>query len=422
MPRLLPLAGVVVVTIEQAVAGPLCTRHLADLGADVLKIERVGSGDFARDYDSTVGGHSSYFVWLNRGKRSVAIDLKTERGKDVMARLLESADIFVSNLAPEATAQLIDDDVAAKANPTLIRCYISGFGREGPAAKKKAFDAIVQGEAGVTMSTGFHDEPVKVGVSLADVGAGTCGFALACAALFERSRTGVAHRVDVSLFDVLVEWMSPLLLRHHYSGSVPTPKGAHHASIVPYGPYLTSDHTWLNIAVQNGSQWRRFCLDVLRRPTYADDVRFSSNEMRLQNRDQLEPLIGEIFGQESEAAMIGRLEAADIPWGHLNSVAEVAIHPQMLSRNRWIDVELPDSQVGVTLADPFLIDDQAGPGKLRVPALGEHTLEVLRGVGFSDEELFSLGRSGVISWAGNAQASSLELADGYAGPSERPDT
>jgi crotonobetainyl-CoA:carnitine CoA-transferase CaiB-like acyl-CoA transferase len=374
------LAGVRVVSLEQAVAAPLCTRHLADLGADVVKIERPGGGDFARGYDSVVDGHSAHFVWLNRGKRSLAIDIKSADGHATLLALLARADVFVCNLAPSAAERAVDDAALARDNPRLIRCYISGYGVRGPYRDRKAYDALIQGEAGIIRSSGTPESPAKSGASLADLGAGTYAFAAINAALFDRTRTNHGRRIDVALFDVMVEWMMPLLLTQRYAGTVPPPHGAHHATIAPYGPYRTADDRWINIAVQNDGQWRRLCTGVLHDAALADDPDFRTNARRIERRPLLEERVAAGMRAYRSDEVIAALESADVPWGRLNDLAAVVEHEQLAARNRWIGAELPDGRMEV-VADPFVIDGLAATRGGRVPEIGEHTAEVLAELG-----------------------------------------
>jgi len=375
------LAGVKVVSLEQAVAAPLCTRHLADLGADVIKIERPGAGDFARAYDSVVDGHSAHFVWLNRGKRSLGVDIKSPGGRATVLALLARADVFVCNLAPAAVERFVDDADLAAANARLIRCYISGYGVTGPYRDRKAYDALIQGETGIIRSTGTPESPAKSGVSLADLGAGTYAFAAINAALYDRERTGRGRRIDVALFDVMAEWMMPLLLTLRYAGAAPQPHGAHHATIAPYGPYLTADERWINIAVQNDGQWRRLCAGVLHDAELAADPAYATNAQRIVNRPQLEQRVAGAFRTYRSDEAIAALEAADVPWGLVNDLAQVIEHEQLSARDRWIAATLPDGAAMEVLADPISIDGAAATSGGRVPQVGEHTREILAELG-----------------------------------------
>ncbi|HET7339423.1 MAG TPA: CaiB/BaiF CoA-transferase family protein [Candidatus Dormibacteraeota bacterium] len=370
-----PLTGVRVVALEQAVSGPLCTQHLADLGADVIKLERPGEGDFARRYDSVVKGQSAYFVWLNRGKRSVELDLKSSSGARVMHALLARADVFVHNLGPGAVDRLGLGWVEIHSRwPSLISCAISGYGMDGPYRERKAYDLLLQGEAGVLAVTGTPEQPAKVGVSIADICAGMYSFSSILAALYERTRTGEGKLIDISMLECLAAWMMPPLYHQIYSGHAPLREGMRHNMIAPYGPYPARDGL-VNLAVQNESQWVRLCEGVLDRPELARDPRFISNELRVRNRHELEPIIEQTLARWTAAEVEARLARADVPYGHVNTVAELAAHPQLTARGRWLDVDSEAGPVKV-LADPFNI---GGMAHLlgAVPRVGQHTAEVL---------------------------------------------
>jgi len=388
------LAGIRVVAIEQAVAAPLCSRHLADLGADVVKIERTDRGDFARDYDAFVAGESSHFVWLNRGKRSVALDLKSPAGRAVLLALLRDADVLLSNLAPGAVERIVPDAELVELNPRLVRCRISGYGPDGPYAERKAFDLLVQGEAGVTASTGTPGNPAKPGVSLADLGAGIYAATAILAALLERDRTGLGSLVDIAMFDVMVEWMSPLLLAYREAGVEIEPAGTRHATITPYGSFAARDGGALNIAVQNDRQWLALCR-VLGLDALAGDEALATNAGRFRQRDRVERAVGEAVRTRDADALAAELDRAGIPWGRLNGIAEVARHEQLAARRRWEPVELPSGGTASVLASPFERTGSAGAPR-RVPALGADTAAVLREAGFSGEEVADLAAAGVV--------------------------
>ena len=370
-----PLTGVRVVALEQAVSAPLCTQHLADLGADVIKLERPGEGDFARGYDSVVKGQSAYFVWLNRGKRSVQLDLKSASGSRVMHALLARADVFVHNLGPGAVDRLgFGWEEIHSRWPSLISCAISGYGLDGPYRERKAYDLLLQGEAGVLAVTGTPEEPAKVGVSIADICAGMYAMSSILAALYERTRTGEGKLIDISMLECLAEWMMPPLYHQLYSGHAPLREGMRHNMIAPYGPYRARDGL-VNLAVQNESQWVRLCEGVLDRADLARDPRFATNELRVRNRHELEPMIELSLARWTAAEVEARLADADVPYGHVNTVAELAAHPQLSARGRWLEVGSEAGPVKV-LADPFNI---GGMAHLRgtVPSVGQHTAEVL---------------------------------------------
>jgi crotonobetainyl-CoA:carnitine CoA-transferase CaiB-like acyl-CoA transferase len=380
------------VALEQAVAAPFCTRHLADLGADVVKVERVDGGDLARGYDSVVGGESAYFVWLNRGKRSVALDVKAPAGRTVLEALLERADVFVHNLGPGAVDRLgLGWDALHARWPALISCAISGYGRDGPYRERKAFDLLLQGEAGLLSVTGTPEAPARVGISIADISAGMYAFAAVLTALYERASGGQGRLIDISMLECLAEWMTQPIYHQLYGGGPPPRTGTHHATIVPYGPYRTGGG-WVNLAVQTEGQWERLCRVVLRRPELVADPRFGTNERRVVNRAALEPLVESVLAAEPHGEVVDRLERADVPHGTVNDVAGLVAHPQLAARGRWIAVDTPAGRVPA-LAHPLNLEGiagVAGPAG-RVPALGEHTAEVCRELGLPE----------ALPWGGN---------------------
>ncbi len=369
------LDGLLVVSLEQAVAGPLASRKLADAGARVIKVERPGPGDFARAYDSLVHGESSWFVWLNRGKESVALDIKRPDDIALLRRICATADVFIQNLAPGVAAKVgLDSEILRRANPRLITCDISGYGEDGPYGTMKAFDNLVQGESGLLSITGLPDEPAKVGISICDISAGTHAFAAILEALFARERTGVGQGLKISLFDCLADWMSVPFLHQVYGGKAPARTGLHHATVGPYGPYAAKDGRRVIIAVASEHDWVSFCQGVLQRPELATDPRFEINHKRIANRTVLEPMIVAILGQLSFEEMIERLRQADIPYGRINTVADLTTHPQL----RRITVETPSGPAEVA-ADPLRVVGIAEERSVvRVPALGEHSGPIRR--------------------------------------------
>jgi itaconate CoA-transferase len=370
-----------VVTLEQAVAAPLCTRHLADLGADVVKIEHPRGGDLARGYDSVVRGQSAYFVWANRGKRSAALDLRDERDHAVLVALLDRADVFVHNLGPGAVARLgLDRKSVSDRWPELIDCSISGYGEDGVYADRKAFDLLIQGEAGLMSVTGTAETPCKVGVSVADMCAGIYAFGAIVVALRERERTGSGRYLDISLLECLAEWMMAPAYHQLYAGRPPARAGARHNMMVPYGTYAVGEGREINLAVQSDQQWQRFCTEVLDRAELEEDPRFRTNEQRVRHRDELEPLIEALLSDLGEQEAQLRLAAADIPVAAVNDLADLLEHPQLHSRERWIDVDSPAGPIRA-LRPPFNLanDHNAGP----IPALGEHTDAIRAEVGLS---------------------------------------
>jgi crotonobetainyl-CoA:carnitine CoA-transferase CaiB-like acyl-CoA transferase len=378
----LPLTGITVVALEQAVAAPLATRHLADLGARVIKIERPDGGDFARSYDTTVRGLSSHFVWLNRSKESVALDLKDPASRDVMARLLERADVFVQNLAPGAAERLgLGTTELRRRHPRLIVCNISGYGADGPFAGRKAYDLLIQSEVGLLAITGTPEAPSKAGISIADIAAGMYAFSAMLAALYRRTADGMGCTIDVSLFDALAEWMGYPLYYTLYGGTAPARHGSRHASIAPYGPFQSRDGVAVYVAVQNEREWRRFCVEVLERPALAEDARFDSNAHRVEHHAELGEQIDAVFSMAAAAELQGRLERAGIANARLNTVEAFAGHEQLTARDRWKEVASPAGPLR-TLVPPISLDGEEG--RLDpIPALGEHTDAILGELGFN---------------------------------------
>ena len=371
----LPLSGLTVVALEQAVTGPFCSRQFADLGARVIKIERPDGGDFARGYDDALRGVSAYFAWLNRGKESVVLDLKTDAGRDALLRLVGRADVFVHNLAPGAVERLgLGYDELAAAAPQLIWVGISGYGPDGPYRDKKAYDMLIQAEAGVVSLTGTPDAPAKVGISVADIAAGLYAYSSVLAALRNRDRTGRGDRIDISMLECLVEWMTPQLYVQLGTGSAPPRAGLRHNMIVPYGAYRCADGSVM-FAIQNDREWRRFCEQVFGRAELADEPRFARNPERLANRAELEALVEQVFGGLTVRAVIERLDRAEIANAVVNDVAAVAAHPQLAARGRWTELESFLGPIPGLLPPHNLAG--APPRMARVPALGEHTAAVL---------------------------------------------
>jgi itaconate CoA-transferase len=377
----LPLQGVTVVSIEQAVAAPFATRQLADLGARVIKIERPDGGDFARGYDATVGGLSSYFVWLNRSKESLTIDLKQPAARDVLARLLARADVFVQNLAPGAANRLgaAAADLRAR-HPRLITCAISGYGSDGPYVQKKAYDMLIQAEAGLLSITGTPEVPSRVGISVADIAAGMYAYSGILTALLARATTGAGATLEVSLFDALAEWMGAPAYYTGYGGSEPPRSGASHPTIAPYELFVSADAVEIYLAIQNGREWSRFCEDVLARPGVADDARFATNSARVRHRADLHALIAGVFAELPAGDILDRLERADIACARRNSVEGLINHPQLMDRHCWHTVDSPVGPVRA-LRPPLRmegLDPVMGP----VPSLGQHSQSILEELGF----------------------------------------
>lgn len=392
-----PLEGVRVVALEQAVAGPLASRHMADLGAEVIKVERIDGGDFARDYDAFVHGESSHFVWLNRGKKSIALDLKSVEGREILRQLLKTADVFLSNLGPGAVDRIVSDDELVQINPKLVRCIISGYGPDGPYEHRKAFDLLVQGEAGVTTSTGEIGRPAKPGVSLADLGAGIYATTAILAALRGRESSESGDLIHIAMFDVMVEWMSPLLLAYREAGVEIVPAGTRHATITPYGPFVTRDGKTLNIAVQNDRQWVSLCA-VLELSSIAAQPDLAANKGRLARREFVEKSVSDAVGLRNQEDLARDLERAGVPWGSLNSVADVAHHPQLEGAHRWETVALPSNEAVSIVASPFR--GAASITMKRIPALGESTAPLLSELGYSPAEIMKFVGDGVVGVGG----------------------
>lgn len=390
-----PLAGIRVVALEQAVAGPLCTRHLADLGADVVKIERPGGGDFARRYDTAVKGESSYFVWLNRNKRSLTLNVKHEAASEILHRLLGNADVFVQNFGPGAIDRLgLSAASLRERYPRLVICSISGYGTGGPYEQRKAFDLLLQGETGVIATTGTEDAPAKLGISVGDIGAGVYGAMSVLAALFERSQTGQGKIVETSLFDALAEWMGYPALYNLYSGAPPARAGTRHATVVPYGSYRCGDGQLVLFAVQTEQQWANFCAIVCEHPEWERDPRFDSSAQRRINRNELEAMIETAFEPFTRAEITDRLERADIPYGDLNEISQFLDHPQLTGRDRWREVGSPVGPLKAILP-PFIMEGFE-PRMDPIPAAGQHTDAVLSEIGFSATEIAALHGQGAI--------------------------
>src|SRR5262245_21691426 len=371
-----PLGGLTVVALEQAVAAPLATRHLADLGARVIKIERPAVGDFARGYDTTVNGMSSHFVWLNRSKESLTLDLKAPEAPDILERLLYLADVFVQNLAPGAADRLgLGPDTLRQKYPSLIVCNISGYGSSGPYRDHKAYDLLVQSEAGLLSITGTEDQPSKAGISVADIAAGMYAYSGILTALVLRQRTGEGTAIDVSLFEALGEWMGYPAYYTAYGGDPPARTGASHATIAPYGPFQNADRKPVFLAIQNEREWERFCRGVLQRDELAKDPRFNSASERVAHRHELDQAIEEVFAQLSAAEIIRRLEDAQIANARMNSMDDFLEHPQLAARNRWRQINSPVGTLSALIPPVNLegVEPVMGP----VPALGQHTDEIL---------------------------------------------
>ena len=395
LPLPAPLAGVTVVSLEQAVAAPYATRQLADLGARVIKIERPGGGDFARRYDESVRGQSSYFVWLNRAKESITLDVKTPAGREILTELLQRADVFVQNLAPGAARRLgVDADSLAARHPRVIPCSISGYGADGPWADRKAYDLMVQSEAGLVSLTGSPQEPARPGISIADIAGGMYAYTGILTALYRRATTGWVSSVDVSLFDALAEWMGSPLYYTKYAGEQPARTGASHPTIAPYEPFTTADGDTLLIGIQNEREWQAFCTIVLDDERVAEDARFATNPLRVAHRAELNSLIGARFAAMPTDTAIALLDKATVANSRVNSVAGLVDHPVLTQRDRWQGIGTPNGPIEALLPPAQLRDAEPVMGP--VPAPGEHTDAILRELGRDDVRIAALHQQGVV--------------------------
>jgi formyl-CoA transferase len=389
-----PLRGITVVSVEQAVAAPFATRQLADLGARVIKVERPGAGDFARGYDEVVHGNSSYFVWLNRSKESLTLDVKSADGRAILTELLDRSDVLVQNLGPGAAGRLgIDPRTLARTHPRVIACTVSGWGTDGPWADRKAYDLLVQCETGLLSVTGTPGEMAKAGISVADIAAGMYAYSGVLAALLRRATTGEVVAVEVSLFEALAEWMGAPAYYTQYGGRPPVRAGAEHATIAPYGPYQTADGTVL-LAVQNDREWRSLCAVVLGDPAVAEDPRFVTNSARVAHRADLNTVIGAALAGLDTTAAVARLDRAGIASARINQMRDFLDHRVLAERDRWRTVTVPGGTVTALRppADFTGIEPVMGP----VPAVGEHTDAILRELGRTESAIAELRGRAVI--------------------------
>jgi itaconate CoA-transferase len=390
-----PLDGILVVSLEHAIAAPFCTRQLADLGARVIKIERPGAGDFARAYDQRVQGQASHFVWTNRSKESLTLDLKQPAAMQVLRRLLAKADVLVQNLAPGATARMgLDHASLAAQHPSLVVCDISGYGEDGPYRDKKAYDLLIQSEGGFLSITGTPEAPSKAGISVADIAAGMYAYTNVLSALLLRGRTGRGSHIDVSMLESLAEWMG-FPMYYAFDGAPPPPRAAaSHASIYPYGPFETGDGGTVMLGLQNEREWKVFCDVVLRDAALAQDPRFDSNARRSEHRAALKALIVESFAALDTRQVIERLDEAQIANARMNDMADLWAHPQLAARDRWREVGSPAGPIPALLppgrSDGF--DYRMDP----VPAVGEHTEAILAELGYGAADIAALGAAGAV--------------------------
>jgi formyl-CoA transferase len=391
----LPLAGITVVSVEQAVAAPFATRQLADLGARIIKIERPGAGDFARRYDESVRGLSSYFVWLNRSKESMTLDIKKPAGRAVLDELLGGADVFVQNLAPGAARRLgLGADALSERYPRLIVCGISGYGSDGPWAERKAYDLLVQCETGLVSLTGTPETMARCGVSVADIAGGMYAYTGILTALYERAVSGTARAVEVSLFDSLSEWMGSPAYYTRYGGSQPERVGVAHATVAPYGAYDTANGDRLLLSIQNEREWTMFCEVFLGDPDIASDERFAHNSARVANRTALDVVIGRRCAELDTEAALALLNTANVASARLNTVAQYLDHPVLSERNRWRTVDTPAGTIQALLPPAMLRGVEQRMGA--VPAIGEHTTAILVDLGRGKKEIEKLRATGIV--------------------------
>jgi len=383
-----PMEDMRVIALEHAVAAPLCTRHLADLGADVIKIERPGEGDFARAYDTYVNGICSHFIWLNRGKRSVTLDVKNPDARAALDSLIKGADVLIQNLAPGAAARLgLSYETLKPANPKLVVCDISGYGESGPFVQKKAYDLLIQAEAGVISVTGTEETPSRVGISVADIATGMYALSGILAALVRRGRSGEGANVKIAMLDALAEWMMYPMYRYAYGKSATPRSPTSHPLLAPYGAHQTQDGQVI-FGLQNEREWVTFCTKVLERPDLATDKRFCNNTARREHRHQLTDLIEDYFATRTSIEVVKMLDAAGIANGRLNEVGDVWDHVQLRERDRWREIDTPAGPVRALLPPFTFTDVEAAMGD--VPALGQHTDEILQELGYTTSEIGAL--------------------------------
>jgi len=390
-----PLDGITVVSLEHAIAAPFCTRQLADLGARVIKVERPGSGDFARAYDTRVKGQASHFVWTNRSKESLTLDLKQPGALAALTQLLATADVLVQNLAPGAAARMgLSYEVLSKDHPSLIVCDISGYGADGPYRDKKAYDLLIQSEAGFLSVTGTPEAPSKAGNSVADIAAGMYAYSNILSALLLRGKTGQGSHIDVSMLEALGEWMG-YPMYYAFEGAAPPPRtAAAHASIYPYGPFTAGDGGTVMLGLQNEREWKVFCAVVLDDAALASDLRFDSNARRNEHREALKAIILATFGQHTAEQVVARLDQAQIANARMNDMAGLWAHPQLQARQRWQTVSTPAGDIPALLPPGRnnTFDYRMDP----VPAVGQHTEAILRELGQGDEAIAALRAAGAI--------------------------
>ena len=391
---MLPLDGITVVSLEHAIAAPFATRQLADMGARVIKVERPGVGDFARNYDTRVNGMASHFVWTNRSKESLTLDVKHAEGSIILQKLVSKADVVVQNLAPGTAARLgLGYTALSKDNPGVIVCNISGYGTGGPDEKRKAYDLLVQSESGFVTTTGTPDTPSKAGISIADIAAGMYAYTNILAALLQRGKSGKGCEIDLSMLDAMTEWMSYPLYYAYKGAEPPARAGASHATIFPYGPFTVGDGRTVILGLQNEREWKAFCEVVLEAPELTTDAQFSSNSLRAQNKDTLTQIITTSFSDLTTEGVIERLDRAGIANANMKEMADVWNHVQFETRNRWREVDTPAGRIPALLPPGGI---GAEPRMDAVPDLGEHSVALLAEFGYTEENITKLQKEKVI--------------------------
>ena len=384
-----PLDGITIVALEHVIAAPFATRQLADLGARVIKIERPGAGDFARHYDERAKGMSSHFTWVNRSKESLTLDLKQDAALSILKKLLQTADIFVQNLAPGAAARMgLSPEALQALNPKLIYCNLSGYGEDGPYRDKKAYDLLIQSEAGLLSITGTPDEPSKAGISIADIAAGMYTYTNIMAALLLRQKTGKGSVIDVSMLEALGEWMGYAMYYSTDGASPPPRTGATHATIYPYGPFKAGDGKTIMLGLQNEREWALFCEKVLDQPTLANDPRFDKNFKRNENRIELSKIILDRFASLTSEQVIAKLDEAQIANASLNDMHQFWDHEQLKARQRWVSVDSPKGEIPALL--PPGLNNTYQYRMDKIPSVGEHTVAILKELGYQDSEITNL--------------------------------
>jgi itaconate CoA-transferase len=389
------LDGIRVVAFEQVLSGPFCTSILGDMGADVIKVERPGTGDLIRHWDTAVRGLSSGYVWLNRNKRSLTVDVKQEKGREILHRLIARADVFFENYAPGAAERSgLGYEKLHSLNPRLVYCSLSGYGQDGPYRDVKSYDLLIQGEGGIIATTGYPDKPARAGIAIVDIAAGmyaTLGIVLA---LYQREKSGCGQLIDISMFESIVSWLG--YFPHHYwhQGEEPPRMGMRHNYVTPYGPYLARNGKYVNLAVATAKDWEVFCQEVIQRPDLLKDARFATVEGRRKNRSILEEEIEKIFLERDHIEWLERLKKAQLPYGEVRGIAEVLAHPQAVARKLIREVDSPVGKVPV-VGNPLRLSNS--PARYdRIPDLGEHTESILKELGYDKAAITSLRRDKVI--------------------------